>query len=85
MPEQITEQDIRVRQVSHFQPTWTEGEPGAPGTFTVQLILDEGAEEYVIRPHVEDMEVLTALLAGGENVYFDMGRRVLMFGNKSVG
>jgi hypothetical protein len=45
-----TEQRIAVREVTHMQASWTEGERGAPGYFTVQLILDNGAEEYVLHP-----------------------------------
>ena len=81
----ITQQAIRVRQVTHYQPSWTQSEPGAQGVFSVQLILDHGAEEYVIRPTADDVDVLTDLFERGEEVYFDLDRKVLMFGNRSVG
>ena len=84
MPKPISEQEIRVRQVTHYQPTWTEGPPGEAGTFTMQLILDQGADEYVIRPAAEDADVLFEMLERGENVYFDLERKVLMFGTRSV-
>ncbi len=83
--EARTEEQIRVRQVTHFQPTWTESARGAPGAFTIQLILDQGAEEYVIRPTAEDTEVLFELLDRGESVYFDLDRKVLMFGTQVTG
>jgi hypothetical protein len=38
------------RQVTDVQASWTENERGTPGAFTVQLILDNGAEEYVLHP-----------------------------------
>ncbi len=82
---EITERQIKVRQVTHFQPTWTEHAPGAAGTFTIQLILDHGAEEYVLRATADDTDVLVDLLAEGEDIYFDLERKVLMFGNRSVG
>ena len=83
--EARTEEQIRVRQVTHFQPTWTETERGAPGAFTFQLILDEGAEEYVIRPTAEDADVLFAMLEREGTVYFDLERKVLMFGTRPTG
>jgi hypothetical protein len=82
---EITPRDIRVREVTDYQPTWSEQAPGAPGVFTVQLVLDHGAEEYVIRPTADDLEVLKSLLRRSDQVWFDLDRKVLMFGNRSVG
>lgn len=82
--EQQTEHEIKVREVTDYQATWTERDRGAPGAFTIQLILDHGVEEYVIRPTAEDAEVLFSLLAGAENVNFDLDRKVLMFGGKRL-
>lgn len=82
--KQITERDIHVRQVTHYQVTWTESAPGSAGAFSVQLILDQGAEEYVVRPTADDLDVLQHLLRRGTNVYFDKGRKVLMFGTTSI-
>ncbi len=81
----ITPQQIRVREVTHFQWTWTEKAPGEAGTWSVQLILDQGAEEYVIRPDVDDADVLQDLLERGSKVYFDSERKVLMFGTEATG
>ena len=83
--EQQTEREITVREVTDYQATWVERERGAPGAFTIQLILDHGVEEYVIRPTAEDAEVLTSLFKGAEKVTFDLARKVLMFGTKPVG
>jgi hypothetical protein len=83
--EQHTEQTIRVRQVTDVQASWTERERGAPGAFTFQLILDNGAEEYVLRPTAEDSDVLMDLFKKSKTIYFDMGRQVLIFGNISLG
>ncbi|MDP9411301.1 MAG: hypothetical protein M3R38_09120 [Actinomycetota bacterium] len=79
-----TEQQITVREVTHMQASWTEGERGAPGDFTVQLILDNGAEEYVLRPTVDDAEEIFRLRDRSGRVYFDLQRKVLMFGNLPV-
>lgn len=83
--EQETEREITVREVSDYQITWSERERGAPGAFTVQLILDHGAEEYVLRPEARDAEVLVQLLASAQKVFFDLDRKVLMFGSLAVG
>jgi len=48
---------------------------GAPGAFTVQLILDNGVDEYVLRPTADDTEVLLQLLQRSDHATFDLGRR----------
>ena len=85
-PRQPTpaERQIQVRQVTHVQASWTEQERGGPGAFTVQLILDHGADEYVLRPTAEDTDVLVKLLARSANATFDVDRKVLMFGNLAI-
>jgi hypothetical protein len=83
--EERTEQAIKVRQVTDYQASWTEEERGGPGSFTFQLILDNGAEEYVIRPTDEDSDVLTDLFEQTGTIYFDMDRKVLIFGNVHPG
>jgi hypothetical protein len=82
--EASTEGQIRVRQVTQYQVTWTERERGAAGAFTVQLVLDHGVDTYVLRPSADDMEVLRGLLRHGDDVYFDLDRKVLMFGNRAL-
>lgn len=82
--EERTERQITVREVTHMQASWTEAERGAPGYFTVQLILDYGAEEYVLRPTVDDAEEIFRLRDRSGRVYFDLRRKVLMFGNLPV-
>ena len=83
--ERQTEAAIKVRQVTDYQVSWTERERGAPGAFTFQLILDDGAEEYVIRPIAEDAKVILKLLKRSDTVYFDMERRVLIPNNVPLG
>jgi hypothetical protein len=85
-PRQPTpaERQIQVRQVTHVQASWTEEDRGGPGAFTVQLILDHGADEYVLRPTAEDTDVLIKLLARSSNATFDVDRKVLMFGNLAI-
>jgi hypothetical protein len=76
--QQQTREAIKVRQVTDYQASWTEEERGAPGAFTFQLILDDGAEEYVIRPTAQDSKVILKLLSRSRNIIFDMERRVLI-------
>jgi len=83
--ERQTEAAIKVRQLTDYQASWTERERGAPGAFTFQLILDDGAEEYVIRPIAEDAKVILKLLKRSDTVYFDMERRVLIPNNIPLG
>ena len=84
-PERNLEQQITVRQVTNVHANWSEQERGAPGKFSFQLILDNGAEEYAIRPPAEDSDVLMDLFKRSETIYFDLGRQVLIFGNISLG
>ena len=84
-PERNLEEQITVRQVTNVHANWSEQERGAPGKFSFQLILDDGAEEYAIRPPAEDSDVLMDLFKKSETIYFDMGRQVLIFGNISLG
>jgi hypothetical protein len=83
--EQSTEQSILVRQVTDVHANWSEQERGAPGKFSFQLILDNGAEEYAIRPPADDADVLVELFKLTEKIYFDMSRQVLIFGDVPIG
>jgi hypothetical protein len=78
------ERHIQVRQVTHVQASWTEQNRGQSGAFTLQLILDNGAAEYVLRPTAEDADVLVKLFVRSANATFDVDRKVLMFGNLAV-
>jgi hypothetical protein len=83
--EQNTEQNIMVRQVTDVHANWSEQERGAPGKFSFQLILDNGAEEYAIRPPADDADVLVELFKLTSTIYFDMSRQVLIFGSIPIG
>src|SRR4051812_46476011 len=56
--ERHTEHLVQVRQVTQVQTSWTERERGEPGAFTLQLVLDHGVEEYILRPTAADAGVL---------------------------
>ena len=82
--EQRTEEQIQVRQVTHVQASWTEEERGGDGAFTLQLILDNGADEYILRPTAGDAEVLLKLFKRADSAMFDLERKVVIFNNLTI-
>jgi hypothetical protein len=82
--ERFTEEQMLVRQVTHVQASWTERERGQAGAFTLQLILDQGVDEYILQPSAEDAEVLLNLFKISAGATFDRTRRVLMFKDLSI-
>ncbi len=70
----VTDDTIQVRQLSHYQFSWVAGDPGEEGTFTLQLVLDQGAWEEVVTVDAEDAEVLQGLLKRSQNVVYDVAR-----------
>ncbi len=81
----VTDDSIKVRQLSHYQFSWVAGEPGKPGTYTLQLVLDQGAWEEVLTLDADDADNLQDLLVNTDVVQYDIERRVLMFGVTKVG
>lgn len=84
-PQPITPSQIVVRDVTHYQFTWTESAPGEDGVWTCQLILDQGADEFVLRLSEDDADNLQDLFESAARVTFDLERHVLMFGTRAVG
>lgn len=74
---------INVRQVTAVHANWSEDDSDVPGKFSIQLILDNGAEERAIRPTADDADVLMDLLGADAEIYFDLGNGVLIFRNIS--
>jgi hypothetical protein len=85
VPQKVTDDTIKVRQLSHYQFSFVVGAPQAQGTFTLQLVLDEGAWEEVVTVTAEDAEVLQGLLKRATPVYYDIDRQTLMFGTRPPG
>jgi hypothetical protein len=81
----ITDDSIKVRQLSHYQFSWIAGEAGQPGTWTLQLVLDQGAWEEVLTIDADDADNLQDLLSTAETVFYDVSRRTLMFGTTAAG
>ena len=78
--EQQTTEAIMVKQVTDVHTNWSAQEGGKHGKFSYQLILDDGAAEYVLRVTVDDAKVQRDRFQDADTVYFDMEREVLIFG-----
>ena len=78
------ERRYKVRQVTNVQASWTERERGQSGRFTLQLILDNGVEEYILDTAAEDIHVILKLFGRSGHTTFDLERKVLMFSNLTV-
>ncbi|HSR26955.1 MAG TPA: hypothetical protein VLR51_00735 [Actinomycetes bacterium] len=85
VPQPATDDTIQVRQLSHYQFSWVAGDPGKPGTYTLQLVLDQGAWEEVLTLDPDDADNLQDLLENTSTVHYDSERRVLLFGVTKVG
>ena len=79
--EEQLQRRYKVRQVTNIQASWTEQARGQPGTFTVQLILDNGVEEYILDVDGNDLDPMLKLFAASDHTTFDLDRKVLMFSN----
>ena len=84
VPQPVTDDSIRVRHVTHYQFSYVAGDESG-GTFTLQLVLDEGAWEEVLTVNAEDAEVLKTLLKRTQSTFYDVGRKTLMFGTLPTG
>ena len=77
-------QQIKVRKVTHWQPTFVQAEPAGEGSYTFQLILDHGAEEYVMALNEADADNVFDWLSASTEAYFDIERKALIFGTRSL-
>ncbi len=82
--QEETRRRYQVRQVTNIQASWTERQRGEEGRFTLQLILDNGVEEYVLDVEADDLEPMLTLFARSPYTTFDLERKVLMFSNLAV-
>jgi hypothetical protein len=85
VPQPVTDDSLKIRQLSHYQFSWVAGEAGESGTYTLQLVLDQGAWEEVLTLSPDDADALQDLLVNTSTVYYDVSRRTLMFGVTKVG
>ena len=80
MSEQNTEGTIKVRQVTDVHSNWSSQGPLENGKFSYQLILDNGAQEALIMPTVDDAKVLRDLIHDADTLYWDLDNEVIIFG-----
>ena len=76
--EQRTREAIKVRQVTDVHGNFSEQGQGETGKFSLQLVLDDGAEEYVLRLTSDDTRTLMMMIDEAESMYFDTERGVLI-------
>lgn len=81
----ITDDSLRVRQVTHYQFSFTAGSDAEMGLWTLQLVLDEGAWEEVLTLTAPDADNLQDSLATYASAWYDVDRRVIMFGTHKPG
>jgi hypothetical protein len=81
----VTDDSVKVRQLSHYQFSFRAGDAGQNGTWTLQLVLDEGAWEEIITLTADDADNLQDLLEDTKTVFYDIDRRLFMFGVKKPG
>src|ERR687890_2372479 len=79
VPQPVTDNSVKVRQLTHYQFSWVAGEPGKPGTYTLQLVLDQGAWEEVLTLDPDDADNLQDLLTNTGTVHYDIERRGVLF------
>jgi len=84
MQAAVTEQ-IKVRKVTAWQPSFTAKEPGEAGVYAFQLILDQGAEQRVLQLTEGDADNLFDWLSASSEVYYDTERQVLIFAPRGLG
>jgi hypothetical protein len=76
----VNDDSIKVRQLSHYQFSFRAGDAGSAGIWYLQLVLDQGAWEEVLTLTADDADNLQDVLRSTETVYYDIHRRLFMFG-----
>ena len=79
MSGQNIEQAIKIRQVTDVHSNWSSQGPLENGKFSYQLILDNGAQEVLIMPTVDDAKVLKDLIHDADTLYWDTEKEVIIF------
>ncbi len=75
------ERGYKIRQVTQIQPSWKAGARGEEGEFFVQLVLDNGVDEYIIQPTAEDTDVILGMFEKSKYTVWDDERQILIFEN----
>jgi len=75
------ERGYKIRQVTQIQPSWKEGGRGEDGEFFVQLVLDNGVDEYIIQPSSSDVDIILEMFEKSKYTVWDDERQILIFEN----
>jgi hypothetical protein len=75
------ERGYKIRQVTQVQPSWKEGGRGEEGEFFIQLVLDNGVDEYILQPSSSDVDVILELFEKSKYTVWDDERQILIFEN----
>ncbi len=75
------ERGYKIRQVTQIQPSWKEGGRGEEGEFFIQLVLDNGVDEYIIQPSSSDVDVILEMFEKSKYTVWDDERQILIFEN----
>jgi hypothetical protein len=78
------ERGYKIRQVTQIQPSWKEGRRGEDGEFFIQLVLDNGVNEYIIQPSSSDVDVILEMFEKSKYTVWDDERQILIFENIST-
>ena len=78
------ERGYKIRQVTQVQSSWKEGGRGADGEFFIQLVLDNGVDEYIIQPSSSDVDVILEMFEKSKYTVWDDERQILIFENIST-
>ncbi len=75
------ERGYKIRQVTQIQPSWKERGRDEDGEFFIQLVLDNGVEEYILQPSSNDVDVILEMFEKSKYTVWDDERRILIFEN----
>jgi len=75
------ERGYKIRQVTQIQPSWKERGRDEDGEFFIQLVLDNGVEEYILQPSSGDVDVILEMFEKSKYTVWDDERRILIFEN----
>ncbi len=78
------ERGYKIRQVTQIQSSWKEGRRGEDGEFFIQLVLDNGVNEYIIQPSSSDVDVILEMFEKSKYTVWDDERQILIFENIST-
>jgi hypothetical protein len=71
---------ILVRKITDVHANWSAHGENEPGVFSYQLILDDGAVEYVVLPSPQAAKVFLKLIKTADAAYIDTERGAVSFG-----